>query len=207
MPRMYLNNSLDNFFPLKLLRLKYRHTKFTQLNRFLYRPRKNNKLNMYTWKINWLLIIIGLAALALGAVLYIYDRPAAHIYFVPNFLSQYNGEPSLFGFIGYYMPTFLHVFSFCLISIGILGSEQGLELGICLFWLLIDGAFEIAQHQYIAHEIVHHIPDWFKVIPILENTKNYFIHGQFDPADLIAILLGTVTAYIFIYITHRKKQN
>lgn len=204
---MHLNNSLYNFFPLKLLRLRYRHTKLKWLNSFFNPASRNNKFNHSKWKINWRLIVIGLAALALGAVLYIYDRPASHIYFVPNFLSQYKGEPVLFGFIGYYMPTFLHVFSFCLISIGILGSEQGMESGICLFWLLVDGAFEIAQHHYIADEIIHHIPDWFKFIPILENTKNYFINGRFDPADLTAILLGTITAYIFIYIMNRKNQN
>ena len=111
----------------------------------------------------------------------------------------------MFGYIGFYMPAFLHVFAFCLISIGILGSAPRMALGICLFWLFVDGVFEIAQHQDIAYELVPHIPDWFKAIPVLENTEDYFIHGRFDPADLVATLTGSVIAYIFIYILHIKE--
>ncbi|MCK4710685.1 MAG: hypothetical protein KAU21_18875 [Gammaproteobacteria bacterium] len=159
------------------------------------------------WKLNWLPIIIGLSALILGVVLYVYDRPASHIYFVPDFLSQYQEGALIFGFIGNYMPAFLHVFAFCLISFGVLGSAPRMALGICLFWLFVDGVFEIAQHQDIAYEIVPHIPNWFKSIPILENTENYFIHGRFDPADLVAILFGAVIAYILIYILHEKIKS
>lgn len=168
---------------------------------------KNMVLTDAKSKLNWLQIIIGLTALALGVVLYLYDRPSSQIYFVPDLLSQYEGKPFMFGVIGYHLPTFLHAFAFCLLSTGILGSSTKEAFVICLFWLLIDGAFEIAQHPDIANGIIPYIPDWFKHIPVLDNTASYFIQGRYDPADLGAILIGTVVAYFLILFLHMKVKE
>lgn len=178
-----------------------------RLNDLVKSAMKNIELSNFTCKLNWVPIITGLMVLVLGIVLYVFDRPASHTYFIPGFLSQYEGEFLVFGIMGNYMPAFIHVFAFCLISVGIVGSGPRVALGVCLFWLFIDGVFEIAQHQDIANEIVPHIPDWFKVIPILENAAAYFIHGRFDPADLVATLFGAFTAYIFIYILHVNETD
>ena len=175
--------------------------------RFCKAVMKNIALSDSKSTLNWPLIVIGLVALALGVVLYIYDRPASLIYFVPDFLSQYEGKPMVFGIIGYHMPAFLHVFAFCLISVGTLRSELGEALVICLFWLIVDGLFEVAQYQDIAYEIVPFIPDWFKGIPVLENMADYLMHGRFDPADLVATLCGAVTAYLLIFVLHVRSQK
>lgn len=155
-------------------------------------------------KLNWLQIVIGMTALALGVVLYLYDRPSSQIYFIPDLLSQYEGKPFMFGVIGYHLPTFLHAFAFCLITTGILASGIRQALIICLFWLFIDGSFEVAQHPDIANKIITYIPDWFKSIPVLENTADYFIQGRYDPADLAAILIGITVAYVLILFLHMK---
>ena len=38
-------------------------------------------------------------------------------------------------------------------------------------------------------------PPWLFPIPILDKTQGYFLHGTFDPWDLLAIALGGLTAY------------
>ena len=165
---------------------------------------KNRELSHAKWNFNRLQIIIGITALALGVILYLYDRPSSQVYFVSELFSQYKGERFVFGKFGYHLPTFLHAFAFCLITTGILASGIRQALIICLFWLFIDGSFEVAQHPDIANKIITYIPDWFKSIPVLENTADYFIQGRYDPADLAAILIGITVAYILILFLHMK---
>jgi len=50
------------------------------------------------------------------------------------------------------------------------------------------------------------IPNWFKAIPFLENTENYFKQGTFDIADLIAIALGAVVAYVILVTTNNRRE-
>ena len=57
-------------------------------------------------------IEIGMMALILGIVLYVFDRPPSQIYFIPELVSQYKGETFIFGFIGYHLPTQL-LLMFC----------------------------------------------------------------------------------------------
>ena len=51
------------------------------------------------------------------------------------------------------------------------------------------------------------IPDWFTVIPFLENTENYFLNGTFDFLDLAAIALGTAIAYFVLITTNKSKMR
>jgi hypothetical protein len=165
---------------------------------------RNNK-----YEIDWAMIIIALVALAIGIVVYIYDRPASHIYFVPELLSHYQQGTRLFGFVGYHIPEFVHVFAFSLLTAAIFGRHKKDAMFICLFWLFIDALFEIAQYQKIANSVVPYIPDWFNEIPLLENTKNYFLYGRFDVLDLIAIATGAAIAYfmiLFMYTRHNSRS-
>lgn len=159
-------------------------------------------LHYSQWNLNQLQIVIGIAALALGVALYIFDRPSSLTYLVPDLFSQYEGKPVMFGVIGNHLPTFFHAFAFCLLTAGVLGSKIRGAFFICLFWCLIDGTFEIAQHPDIANKIITFIPDWFNNIPVLENTADYFLHGRFDQLDLVAILMGSVMAFGLIFFLH-----
>jgi hypothetical protein len=162
------------------------------------------QMNNIQWSTNRRLVLIGILALVIGVALYVFDRPSAQTYFVPNALSLFKGAPSVFGKVGYHLPTFLHAFAFCLITSGVMGYGPRGTAVVCLLWLLVDGAFEIGQRPDIANEIVPHIPDWFKHVPILENTADYFIYGRFDPMDLAAILLGAIVAYVLTLVLHTK---
>jgi hypothetical protein len=159
-------------------------------------------------KINRVQILIGVIALLAGVLVYLIDRPPDTAYFLAGWakdISLYDRIPNIFGPVGKSLPAFAHVFSFILITAGILGSGRRGYLTICLFWLFIDGAFELGQ-RYSSIPL-RFIPDWFEGIPYLENTASFFSSGTFDSMDLIAILTGTIVAYILLRITEKRNKT
>ena len=158
--------------------------------------------------INTRQIFIGIAILLLGSLVYLVDRPPDQTYFVyssPVNISLYNVIPNLFGLMGNSLPTFIHIFSFILITAGLICSQKRSCLIICISWFLVDCAFELGQkYNSLALKI---IPDWFAGIPFLENTKNYFLYGTFDFIDLAAITMGTVMAYFVLLSTNKSERK
>ena len=157
-------------------------------------------------KINKLQIFIRVAGLLLGSLIYIIDRPPDQTYFIyaSNInISLYNTLPNLFGFIGDTLPAFIHVFSFILITAGLILCNKKGYLIVCLSWFLIDCAFELGQRFYTFP--IKIIPHWFSGIPFLENAGNYFIHGTFDLFDLAAIALGAIAAYLVVMATNARR--
>jgi hypothetical protein len=152
-------------------------------------------------------ILIGLAALLVGSLVYLVDRPPDQTYFVYNSsidISLYNTLPNLFGIIGNSLPTFIHVFSLILITAGLISFQKKGYRIICLSWFLVDCAFELGQkYKSLPLKI---IPDWFEGILFLENTRNYFIRGTFDPIDLAVIAFGTVIAYLVLLNTMKRRE-
>ena len=157
------------------------------------------------WKVEWRQILIGALALGLGIALYTLDRPSTRTYFLPDALSLYSVTPSIFGPLGNHLPTFLHVFAFCLISSGVMDYTKQKALIICLFWLFIDGAFEIGQHPSVSKFVIPMIPGVFSEIPVLDNTANYFSQGRFDPIDILSIVLGALCAYMLIRVMSKEE--
>ena len=157
--------------------------------------------------INGLQILIGVTGLSLGALVYLIDRPPEatyFIYFSRINISLYNTFPNVFGVIGNSLPDFLHVFSFILITAGLLSCQKKCSIIVCISWFPLDFLFELFQkYNAMPLEI---IPNWFKGIPFLENTENYFSQGTFDIADLIAIIVGTAIAYFILLTTNRRRK-
>jgi hypothetical protein len=161
-------------------------------------------------KINWVQILIGVVVLVVGSLIYLIDRPPDQTYFVyssPINISLSNTISNLFGSIaiGNSLPEFIHVFSFILITAGLIFCNKRGYLIICLAWFLVDSAFEVGQKFTTWPSRI--IPDWFAGIPFLENTENYFLHGAFDFTDLAAIAFGTVIAYFVLLITNKRKRR
>jgi hypothetical protein len=147
--------------------------------------------------------------LLFGTFVYLVDRPPDQTYFVYNSsigISFYNILPNLFGLIGNILPAFIHVFSFILITAGLLSCQKKGCLIICLSWFVVDCAFELGQK--FSSFAVRLVPDWFAGIPCLENTDNYFLTGTFDYFDLTAITIGAIMAS-FVLLSTRKwgKKN
>ena len=94
--------------------------------------------------INGLQILIGVAGLSLGALVYLIDRPPEatyFIYFSRINISLYNILPNVFGVIGNSLPDFLHVFSFILITAGLLSCQKKCSIIVCISWFSLDFLF------------------------------------------------------------------
>jgi hypothetical protein len=168
----------------------------------------NAQLKTFKDTVNTRQILIGAAGLLVGALVYLVDRPPDYTYFVYRSgidISLYNILPNLFGPIGHSLPAFSHVFSFILITAGLIGCRKRGYLIICLSWFLVDCAFELGQK--FNSFAVRFVPDWFAEIPIIGNTKNYFLQGTFDYLDLIAISIGSALAYFLLLVTDKRKQR
>ena len=150
------------------------------------------------------LILISVAALFLGSLVYFTDRPPDHTYFISMIkidLSLLPIPPNLFGPVGNSLPSFIHVFSLILMTAGLVSYQKRACFIICLFWFLVDCLFELGQGFDIL--ISNMIPDWFSGILFLEKTRGYFLNGTFDFIDLAAIASGAAAAYFVI--NHLKK--
>jgi len=165
-----------------------------------------NLLKKFGGIINTCQILVGLSILLLGTLVYLIDRPPHNTYFVfKSFknISLYDTLPNIFGSIGNNLPSFIHVFSFILITGGFLSCQKRGCLIVCAFWFLAEIFFELGQK--FNSLILKTIPNWFLGVPLLENTKNYFVRGTFDYFDILAIAIGTITAYLVLLITYKKK--
>jgi len=156
--------------------------------------------------VNRLQVLIGIASLVFGTFVYLFYRPPDQTYFIYISglnISSYNTLPNIFGLVGNSLPSFIHVFSFILITAGFLFCQKRDCLIVCSSWFLVDCAFEIGQYfKPWSSEI---FPNWFEGVLLLENSRGYFVRGTFDFFDLIAIALGTVTAYcVLLAVSERR---
>jgi hypothetical protein len=159
-------------------------------------------------RINKTQILIGIIGLLIGSLVYLIDRPSNHTYFVsssPINISLSNVIPSLFGSIGNSLPEFIHVFSFILITAGLIFCRKRGYLIICVSWFLIDCAFELGQKLDMWSSSL--VPGWFDGIPFLENTKNFFLQRTFDFFDMAAIALGSIAAYFVLLGTMERRYT
>ena len=152
--------------------------------------------------INMKQIIIGAISLVVGLFVYIMDRPLEETYFLIYFFANrgiLNSLPDIFGVAGNVLPAFIHVFSFILLSSGLMCCGKKGCIFICFFWLIVNVFFETGQRYSVL--MLRIIPDWFDVLPFFENSRNFFLFGTFDLLDLVAVILGTVIGYIVILLT------
>ena len=103
------------------------------------------------------------------------------------------------------IPTFIHTFSFGVIHIGILKIHKTNYNRIILFWVLFGLVSEVLQKY---NSFTFYLQSWFSGIPFLENTKNYFIYGTYDFADVVSVLVGGLCAAVYThglwYFIHKE---
>lgn len=149
---------------------------------------------------------MGAAALLMGSLVYVVGRAPDETYFVYSTginISLDNFLPDLFGPLGNSLPSFTHVFAFALITAGMVSCGKRGWLIICFSWFLIDSAFEIGQK--FSTWTVNFVPRSFESIPILENTRGFFLRGTFDVYDLVATAIGAITAYVVLTATMKGR--
>lgn len=145
-------------------------------------------------QIPWLQLCAGIAALLVGTSVYVFDRPAEAIPFFHT-ISLTAVTPSVFGPLGQYLPSFAHVFAFSTLTAALLGNTRRAAASACFAWCLVDTAFELGQHGFVGLQITEAISAVVAYKPILVQLDHYFLHGTFDPKDLVSIVVGAVAAY------------
>jgi hypothetical protein len=131
---------------------------------------------------------IAVAALAVGVAIYVLDRPPGSAYLLPRGATLFSGTALWFGGAGDWIPAFLHVFAFSLLSAALLRASRAAAASACVAWWAIDSLFELGQHPAISPHL----------------GAAYFVRGSFDPADLLATALGAVFAYATLILIRRR---
>jgi hypothetical protein len=157
--------------------------------------------------INLRQILLGLLCLLIGTLVYLIDRPPEQTLFVrimPVPISLYRGGPPLFGPLGNVLPDFLHAVAFILLTAGVLSCGRRGALAVSLFWLSVDGGFELGQkYSALAAGLV---PDWFDGVFLLDKTRDYFRNGVYSSYDMIAIVIGAAVAYLIVIFSQDKRR-
>jgi hypothetical protein len=153
-------------------------------------------------------IVIGLAALGIGLLVYLIDRRPEQTYFLFRLGMAHafrESAPPVFGLLGQNLPAFLHVFAFILITGGILGCGIKGSMLVAVSWFLTDAAFELGQRFPATAEFL--IPRWFDTLPILESARIFFRGGTFDLLDIFAMALGALAAYGLLLMTMERRRS
>ena len=149
-------------------------------------------------------VVAALVALSLGVAVYLFDRLPDDVYLMAPWMELGEQAHPVFGTAGNYLPTFSHVYVFILLTAALAASSLRSAVIICVAWLVIDIAFELAQLPVVAQALTEFIPGWFSGIPVLENVSNYFLSGTFDVLDIVSIAAGALTAYLTIFFSFRR---
>lgn len=167
---------------------------------------KNNTIKKFpqTSSIQYVHIAIGFTGLIIGSFVYLSDRPPESTWFVNEFLysvgqSIHSTFPDVFGSLNKSMASFLHTFSFSMITGAFIGESKRGCLVAAMFWAVVNILFEIGQ--YFDSIAVTLIPDWFEQYELLKTVDNYFIAGCFDFWDIAAIFAGGLFGYLMLLFT------
>ena len=144
------------------------------------------------------------AALALGLLVYLADRPAGTARLLPyaGALRAHPGAANL----APWLPTALHAFAFALLSAVVLPPRRPLHLRACAGWVLVDGAFELGQHPAVATPLSRALE---ALLPpaLAQPLSRYFQAGTFDAADLAAALIGGAAAWLLLCGTETTRET
>ena len=145
--------------------------------------------------INRLQVALGFLGLLAGLALYLVDR-GGNVYFLAVIGMAETADPwkpPLLRVAGGCLPAYLHVFSFSLLSAGLIACGKRGCLIVCGIWLGVNLLFELGQ--YYASTAANLVPRWFDGVFLFDHVRTYFLGGTFDPLDLLACLAGAASAY------------
>ncbi len=149
-----------------------------------------------------LLTFMAVGSLAIGALVYVLDRPATTVYLLPQALSLAAKQKAWFGAFGGPLPELVHVYAFILLTVVVSPWSRPALLPICGFWWAVAFLAEVGQLPTLAPRIAALVPTWFQHIPVLSNTASYFSHGTFDLQDLVAVSIGSVGAFLSVNLVN-----
>ncbi|MBV2090838.1 MAG: hypothetical protein KUF72_08105 [Candidatus Thiodiazotropha sp. (ex Ctena orbiculata)] len=95
-------------------------------------------------------------------------------------------DSSLAASVGW-LPTFLHVFSFSILTVLVLGDRA--TNFSCALWAIVNAGFEVGQA--LPDDRIVRLPEFL-------NLHQYLVSGTFSYLDLMACLLGAVVAWLLL---------
>jgi hypothetical protein len=138
------------------------------------------------------LLAIGCLSLAIGILVYLTDRDPTRSLAIPT-VDALTGR-RWFGAIGLWLPSFVHTFSFSLLTAAALPQRATPRYSICAAWCAVNLTFEIGQHPVPARHLAHLAEAALGNTSLARGLANYFLRGTFDAGDIAAALLGAMAA-------------
>lgn len=152
--------------------------------------------------------ITGISALVAGVLFYVFFRDPHEVYFLRFFDVPADISAALPPFLtglGGRLPSFIHVFSFSLLTAAFLPLTRKGIIFSCTFWTVMNICFELGQKYKTAAAGI--VPSWFQGIPFLENTADFFRFGSFDVIDMTAMAAGGVAAGLFLSLLLQRRLD
>lgn len=153
------------------------------------------------------LLAISGTALAVGMAIYAFSRPVGSAYLLPAALQFESPSLALPAILGGSLPAFLHVYALALLTVVVLGVTRVRAAWAATAWCAIDLVFELAQWQPLGEWLAGILPAWFGQVPVLDHLGAFLIRGSFDQSDLLATLIGAVTAYLTVLLMLHEGDN
>lgn len=155
---------------------------------------------MILHSINKKQLVVGGLALAIGFCIYLFDRNPHTVLAIYqlDIRSFYSPERTrIFGTLGGNLPSFIHVFSFSLITCALLPNKNNIVyLYICVIWFFVNFFFEFSQILQPGT-----ISEYYFDNVYLEPVIKYSQYGTFDYMDVVFMLLGLIFSYVTIRMT------
>ena len=150
-------------------------------------------------------VLIGSVFLLLGLAVYLFSRPAWQFTLLPDFLFIQWFPSNKFGHYGDSLPSFLHVFGFSVLCAGIIAISKKAYIVICSLWALINILFEMLQSDLFLS--INEVTFFGKQLSayVLNWLQNYTLNAVFDYYDILAILLGAMSAYWVLTQTQQRE--
>ncbi|MBI3772848.1 MAG: hypothetical protein HY272_09140 [Gammaproteobacteria bacterium] len=153
------------------------------------------------------LVCLGFAVFTMDCLFYALTRSSPHIFFLSDlFAPIFSGHPSVPVWDA--LPSFLHTFSFVLISVGIIGCRRlSKVIAIAWMWIGVELLFELGQHPALRVMFADALPAWFEQVPIFDQTARYFMRGTYDALDVTAIFAAAGLAILAIQLLRSKGER
>ncbi len=151
------------------------------------------------------LCLLGAAALLLGVLVYLTDRPALPA--ALSNLSPWLARLQLFGAAGQWLPSFVHPLAFSLFTVAALPARAAPRYGVCAAWCAVNWVFEVGQHAAIKASLAVGLQDLLGHSPLVRWLGRYFLRGTFDVADLMATLGGALAAAALLFLFHAEQEQ
>jgi hypothetical protein len=137
--------------------------------------------------------------LVVGAAFYAIVRPPAALRTILPGPFAFAEPPTAAGPLLGSAPTFVHAVAFSLLTAAALrGSAR--RFVICGGWAAIEIAFELLQHPRVGPWLLANAP--LSSMPFMRA----YLTGTFDPADVLAALLGSAAAFCVLTLLHRTPR-